>query len=49
MSSVNLDPALNSKAGPNAHGEEHGEEDFRMFGFIVFLLSESVIFFSFFV
>lgn len=28
---------------------EHEEEDHRMFGFVVFLLSESVIFFSFFV
>lgn len=27
---------------------EHEEEDHRMFGFIVFLLSESIIFFSFF-
>ncbi|MEM9092783.1 MAG: heme-copper oxidase subunit III [Cyanobacteria bacterium P01_F01_bin.53] len=32
----------------HAHGGEH-EEDFRMFGFIVFLLSESIIFLSFFV
>ncbi|MEL6552881.1 MAG: heme-copper oxidase subunit III [Cyanobacteria bacterium J06621_11] len=45
-----LDPNANSKAA-HAHGE-HGhpeaEEDHRLFGFIVFLLSESVIFFSFF-
>ena len=31
------------------HAAEHEEEDHRMFGFIVFLLSESIIFFSFFV
>ena len=40
------DPTLQSS--PVAHSE-HPEEDHRMFGFIVFLLSESVIFLSFFV
>ena len=40
------DPTLQSS--PVAHSEHH-EEDHRMFGFIVFLLSESVIFLSFFV
>ncbi|MGP1386047.1 MAG: cytochrome c oxidase subunit 3 [Thainema sp.] len=44
MSTANLDSTLNAQT---AHGEEH--EDNRMFGFIVFLLSESVIFLSFFV
>jgi cytochrome c oxidase subunit 3 len=46
VSSVNLDSTLNAEV---AHGAVHEEEDHRMFGFIVFLLSESVIFFSFFV
>jgi len=46
MSTTNVDPDLNSKV---AHSTEHDEEDHRLFGFIVFLLSESVIFFSFFV
>lgn len=46
MSTANLDPTLNTHA---AHGAEHEEEDHRLFGFIVFLLSESVIFLSFFV
>ncbi len=46
MSTANLDSTLNAQA---AHGAAHGEEDHRMFGFIVFLLSESVIFLSFFV
>lgn len=45
MSTANLDPTLNAHA---AHSAEHAEEDHRMFGFIVFLLSESVIFLSFF-
>lgn len=44
MSTANLDSTVNTEA---AHG--HEEEDHRMFGFIVFLLSESVIFLSFFV
>lgn len=44
MTISKLDPALNSHA---AH--THEEEDHRMFGFVVFLLSESIIFFSFFV
>lgn len=34
---------------PTVSHHEHEEEDNRMFGFIVFLLSESVIFLSFFV
>lgn len=46
MSTANLEPTVNAHA---AHAAEHEEEDHRMFGFIVFLLSESVIFFSFFV
>ena len=46
MSSINIDPSLDGKV---AHLEHEAEEDHRMFGFIVFLLSESVIFFSFFV
>ena len=46
MSTANLDSTLETQV---AHGAEHEEEDNRMFGFIVFLLSESVIFFSFFV
>lgn len=44
MSTVNLDSTVNTQV---SHG--HDEEDHRMFGFIVFLLSESVIFLSFFV
>lgn len=43
MSTTNLDPTLNTHA---VHAEEH--EDHRMFGFIIFLLSESIIFLSFF-
>lgn len=43
MSTANLDSTLDAQT---AHGAEH--EDHRMFGFIVFLLSESVIFLSFF-
>ena len=46
MSTANLDPTLNTHS---PHAAEHEEEDHRMFGFIVFLLSESVIFLSFFV
>ena len=49
MSTTNVDPTLNSKAVPVSTHLEEAEEDHRMFGFIVFLLSESVIFFSFFV
>ena len=45
--STPLDENLNSSQA--AHGMEHEEEDHRMFGFIVFLLSESIIFFSFFI
>lgn len=44
MSSVNLD----SQADIATH-HDHGEADHSLFGFIVFLLSESVIFLSFFV
>jgi cytochrome c oxidase subunit III len=52
MNPTEIDPSLNVQGVPHssvaAHGTaEHG--DHRMFGFIVFLLSESVIFFSFFV
>ena len=48
MSSVNLDQSLNSAA--TVHADDHHEEgEHRLFGFIVFLLSESVIFLSFFV
>ena len=45
MSTANLDPTLD---GQVVHAAEHEEEDNRLFGFIVFLLSESVIFLSFF-
>lgn len=45
MSSVNLDPQVQDLTPTHPHGEE----DHRLFGFIVFLLSESVIFLSFFV
>ena len=48
MSSVNLDQSLNSAATVQAT-EHHEEGENRLFGFIVFLLSESVIFLSFFV
>jgi cytochrome c oxidase subunit 3 len=44
VSTANLDSTANTAV---AHHEEH--EDHRLFGFIVFLLSESVIFLSFFV
>jgi cytochrome c oxidase subunit 3 len=47
VSTTNLDPTLNSQVAPSDHG--HAEEDHRMFGFWVFLLSETVIFLSFFV
>ena len=48
MSSVNLDQSLKSAA--TVHADDHHEEgEHRLFGFIVFLLSESVIFLSFFV
>jgi cytochrome c oxidase subunit 3 len=52
MNPTEIDPSLNVQGVPHSsvatHGTaEHG--DHRMFGFIVFLLSESVIFFSFFV
>ena len=45
MTSTNL----NTQDVPAVDAIAHTEEDHRMFGFIVFLLSESVIFFSFFV
>ena len=45
MSTANLDQSLETQV---VHGAEHEEADHRMFGFIVFLLSESVIFLSFF-
>jgi cytochrome c oxidase subunit 3 len=48
VSSVNLDQSLNSAATVQAT-EHHEEGENRLFGFIVFLLSESVIFLSFFV
>ena len=48
MSSVNLDQNLNTAA--TVHAADHHEEgEHRLVGFIIFLLSESVIFFSFFV
>ena len=49
MSTTNVDSSLDSKVIPVAAHLEEAEEDNRMFGFVVFLLSESVIFFSFFV
>ena len=42
------DPTLTPHKAHTGHADEH-EDDHRMFGFVVFLLSESVIFFSFFV
>ncbi|MBJ7296582.1 MAG: heme-copper oxidase subunit III, partial [Dolichospermum sp.] len=44
---------MNSSVSPDhldhvSHEHEHDEEGNKMFGFIVFLLSESVIFLSFF-
>ena len=47
MSTANLDPTLDGHQV--VHAAEHEEEDNRLFGFIVFLISESVIFVSFFV
>ncbi|MEA5448708.1 heme-copper oxidase subunit III [Leptolyngbya sp. CCNP1308] len=48
MSSIDLDQNLNT--GATVHATEHHEEgEHRMFGFIIFLISESVIFLSFFV
>ena len=46
MSTANLDPTVEAQA---LQLTEHEEADHRLFGFVVFLLSESVIFFSFFV
>lgn len=52
MSTANIDTSLNSHpASHSAHGvaeHTHDEAGNSMFGFIVFLLSESVIFLSFF-
>jgi len=45
MQPVNTSLDSSAIASPATHHEEH---DNRMFGFVVFLLSESVIFFSFF-
>ena len=45
MSATELNPAMDT-ANP---GAAHEEEDHRLFGFVVFLLSESVIFLSLFV
>jgi cytochrome c oxidase subunit 3 len=48
VSSVNLDQNLNTAA--TVHAADHHEEgEHRLVGFIIFLLSESVIFLSFFV
>ena len=47
MSTTNLESSLTDEAVLQASG--HAEPDYRMFGFIVFLLSESVIFLSFFI
>ncbi len=49
MSSINVDPSLDGKVAHLEHAHAESEEDHRMFGFVVFLLSESIIFFSFFV
>ncbi|MEB3289998.1 MAG: heme-copper oxidase subunit III [Leptolyngbya sp.] len=46
MSSMNLDSNVNPAPTPHAH---HEEGEHRLVGFIIFLLSESVIFLSFFV
>lgn len=48
MSSIDLDQNLNTAATVPA-AEHHEEGEHRMFGFIIFLISESVIFLSFFV
>lgn len=48
MSTTDVNLAQSEQIAIAAH-TEHEEEDHRMFGFVVFLLSESVIFFSFFV
>ncbi|MBD2425893.1 heme-copper oxidase subunit III [Phormidium sp. FACHB-1136] len=47
MSSVNLDSTVNTAA--EASHAHHEEGEHRLVGFIIFLLSESVIFLSFFV
>ena len=45
-----VNPSLDTAIAnpPISHSKAHEESDNRMFGFVVFLLSESVIFFSFF-
>ncbi|MFO5440789.1 MAG: heme-copper oxidase subunit III, partial [Dolichospermum sp.] len=45
-----MDSSISSEELQPHHSHEHGhdEEGSKMFGFIVFLLSESVIFLSFF-
>jgi cytochrome c oxidase subunit 3 len=48
MSSIDLDQTLNTAATVPA-AEHHEEGEHRMFGFIIFLISESVIFLSFFI
>ncbi len=48
MSSIDLDQNLNTAATLPA-AEHHEEGEHRMFGFIIFLISESVIFLSFFI
>ena len=48
MSSTEVDPVVSQQTAVEV-AHEHEETDNRMFGFIIFLLSESVIFLSFFV
>jgi cytochrome c oxidase subunit 3 len=48
VSSIDLDQTLNTAATVPA-AEHHEEGEHRMFGFIIFLISESVIFLSFFI
>ena len=48
MSSTELDPVVSQQTAVDV-AHDHEEPDNRMFGFIIFLLSESVIFLSFFV
>ena len=43
MSTTDVNLAQAEQVAVSAH-TEHEEEDHRMFGFVVFLLSESVIF-----
>lgn len=49
MSTTNVNSTAPGAAASTAHHEEHDAAGNSMFGFIVFLLSESVIFLSFFV